>query len=344
MGVRDAEKIVDTEVRIAGSYRNKGEPAARGVLECVTTGNPPAMPADASGRLALAGWLTSYDNPLTARVMVNRIWLHLFGRGIVPTADNFGHNGQPPSHPELLDWLALRFQDDGWSIKSMIRRLMLSRTYQLAAVHDSHNYEADPDNILLWRRSPRRLEAEALRDAMLAVSGQLQFAPPEGGSVVARLGDGCLVRQIDADKLKVNEPCRSIYLPAARFFEPEISQVFDGASANLVVGNRDATNVPTQSLFLLNNSFVIEQSKQTARRLLARDDLDDPSRVELAYRLAFSRAPNNQELEQSLNYLSRGQQVSLQEKQQQDSAQQRELLWAGFCQALFTAAEFRYVY
>ena len=133
-----------------------------------------------SGRLELADWLASPENPLTARVLVNRVWLHLFGRGLVPTPDNFGAAGQPPSHPELLDHLAVTFMENGWSVKTLIRQLVLSRAYQLDSRFDARDNEVDPDNVLVWRMSKHRLEAEAVRDAMLAVSGQLDRAQAQG--------------------------------------------------------------------------------------------------------------------------------------------------------------------
>lgn len=339
MGVRDAQKIEDTPVRIRGVTGNKGELAPRGVLSCCTPGERVEVPKDASGRLALAQWLTNGEHPLTARVMVNRIWHHLLGRGIVPTVDNFGRNGQLPSHPELLDHLAMRFQQDGWSIKRMIRRIMLSRVYQLSAKPTPGNYEADPDNVLLWRRNPQRLEAESIRDAMLAISGQLEFSPPQGGSLVARLGDGCLVRQVDPDGLREEVNCRGVYLPAVRFFEPEMLQVFDGASASLVVGQRDETNVPAQALFLLNNEFVIKQAKHTAERILAQSDLDQASRIELVYQRILSRLPSGNEQQAAEQYIQQGLELAA-----GDSSIDRTQVWAGLCQALFTCAEFRYVY
>lgn len=332
MGVRDAKKIADTQIRISGI--RPGEVAPRGVLECCTSGKAPTIPKDASGRLALARWLVDPQHPLTARVMVNRIWHHLFGQGLVSTVDNFGTNGRAPSHPELLDWLALRFQQEGWSIKAMIRRMMLSHAYQLSSAHDAQNYTADPDNIWQWRHSPRRLDAEVLRDAMLAVAGRLEMSPPEDGSVVARLGDGCLVRQIDAAKLVTDTPCRSVYLPAVRFFEPELLQTFDGASASLVVGARAVTNVPAQALFLLNNEFVIEQSRHAAQRVLETPDQDQTARIVRAWQITFNRKPTNSEMERATEYLSRGREL----KESEDT------LWAGLFQALFASAEFRHVY
>src|SRR5262249_20068673 len=151
----------------------------------VLTRRPVAIPSDHSGRLELAEWLASRDNPLTARVFVNRVWRHLFGRGLVATPDNFGAAGVPPNNPALLDDMAVSFMEAGWSVKKLIRRLVLSRAYQLGGQHDDANFKADPDNTLVWRMTPRRLEAEALRDALLAISGQLVLTPPAGSPVAA---------------------------------------------------------------------------------------------------------------------------------------------------------------
>ena len=336
MGVRDAEKIRDTRIRVSGI--RPGDVVPRGVLQCCTTGEAPAIPEKASGRLELAQWLVSADHPLTARVMVNRIWHHLFGRGLVSTVDNFGINGRLPSHPELLDWLAIRFQDDGWSVKKTIRQLMLSRMYQLSSAHNEKNLVADPDNILLWRRSPRRLDAEAIRDTMLMVAGRLEFSPPVDGSVVAELGDGCIVRQINPDGLLTDTGCRSVYLPAVRFFEPELLQVFDGASASLVVGSRSTTNVPAQALFLLNDEFVIDQSKAAADRILQEQDLDQTARIEFVWQWTFGRKPTVSETDRANEYLRQSLNNTT------DDKVSPELVWAGLFQALFASAEFRHNY
>lgn len=338
MGVRDAKEIVDTQVRISGDARRTGDRIPRGLLECCSLGEPPKMPSDSSGRLELAQWIVDPRHPLTTRVAVNRIWHHLQGRGIVPTVDNFGRNGRRPSHPQLLDWLALQFQRDDWSIKRTIRRIMLSHTYQLATTHSERQFEIDPDNVTLWRASPKRLGAEAIRDALLTVSGQLDCRPPAGGSVVAELGDGCLVRQIDADQLKTDARYRSVYLPAARYFEPEILQVFDGAAASLVVGDRAETNVPAQALFLLNNDFVIEQARLAARRIVQERE-SRPARIRFAYQLSLARQPTPAELERASRYLK--EMVS-----SDPTSQRRDVvsLWAGLVQALFVSAEFRYIF
>src|SRR5205823_1793452 len=170
-----------------GEIDKPGEKVPRGFLEVVSTKRPAIKKG--SGRLELAEWVASPDNPLTARVFVNRVWLHLFGRGLVPTPDNFGAAGQAPSHPELLDHLAVTFVEDGSSVKKLIRRLVLTQAYRRASTFDAGNNQVDPDNVYLWRMSKRRLDAEALRDGMLAVSGLLDLKAPEG-SPVARGGEG----------------------------------------------------------------------------------------------------------------------------------------------------------
>ena len=229
--------------------------------------NAPKIDPTSSGRLELAQWIASPENPLTARVMVNRIWHHLFGRGLVSTVDNFGMIGKPPSHPQLLDTLALRFMREGWSVKRMIRAIMLTRTYQLSSAPDAGNMKIDPDNRLLWRATPRRLEAEAIRDAMLAVSGQLDLTRPSGSSVT-ELGDK-LVRGIPTEKIQPASNHRSVYLPVVRDYVPELFDLFDFPSPSLVSGRRAVTNVPSQALYLRNSTFVAEQAKHAAERLLA---------------------------------------------------------------------------
>jgi hypothetical protein len=344
MGVRDAAQISDTEIRISGEAGKKGELVQRQFLSCchLTT---PTLPDASSGRRELAQWMIDPDHPLTARVMANRIWHHLMGRGIVPSVDNFGLNGQLPTHPELLDWLALEFRSKGWSIKHLIRCIMLSRTYQLSSAVEAACYERDPDNIMRWRWNPKRLDAESIRDAMLSCSGELIDGPPEFGSVAASLGDGCLVRQIDADQLNRESAYRSIYLPAARFFEPENLQIFDAASASLVVGDRPETNVPAQVLYLLNNSFVIDRSQATARRLAGFSTENPLARIDRAYRLILGRPATDSELQRAFEYIhqTRALGASGDASRPIESAGD-ERTWASFVQALLVGAEFRFLY
>ena len=193
-----------------------------------------------SGRLELAKWIADPENPLTSRVMVNRIWLHLFGRGIVETPNNFGEIGTRPSHPELLDYLAKEFVKQGWSTKKMIRTLVLTRTYRLGTHENDANQSIDPKNVYLWRATPRRLEAEMIRDALLAVSGELDLTPVKG-STVTQLGQQ-LARSVNLEKINPKNNHRSVYLPVVRNYSPQIMQEFDFASSSLIVGKRSSCN------------------------------------------------------------------------------------------------------
>jgi hypothetical protein len=323
MGVAEA-RPVDSAVCLRGDSLHRGDVVPRGFLQVVGRAGP-AIPRGASGRLELARWLTAADNPLTARVAVNRVWLHLFGRGLVNTPDNFGALGERPSHPELLDHLTVSFVENGWSHKKLIRAIVLSRTYQLASAHDDAGRQTDPDNVLLWRSARRRLEAEPLRDAILAVSGRLNLKPPQGSlSEAVAAGKKPSYALKDAD-------VRSVYLGIVRGAPlPELLALFDVANPNLVVAQREVTTVPAQSLYLLNSPWVVEQAGAFARRLADRG-LDDAGRIDLAYRLAFARPATEAEKARSLAYLRQAGGVA------------SEKAWAGFCQALFAAAEFRYL-
>jgi hypothetical protein len=347
MSVRDRAKPADTKIAVRGDFRTRGEVVPRGFLSAVSV--PDVTPIDPahSGRLELANWITHPDNPLTARVMVNRIWHHLFGRGIVSTVDNFGLIGKPPTHPQLLDMLALRFMDDGWSVKRMVRAIVLSRTYQLSSHIDADNMKVDPDNRLLWRASPRRLEAEAIRDAMLMVSGQLQLQPPEGSTVTA-LGDQ-LVRGISTEKIQPASNHRSVYLPVVRDYVPEVFDLFDFPSPSLVTGQRAVTNVPSQALYLRNSAFAAEQAQHAARRLLASTETtDDASRVTLAMRWALGRGPSNEELaaaQRLVEQVEQTHQPKSTESKPADTPQKdaRVEAWSAWFLTLFTTAEFRYL-
>jgi hypothetical protein len=330
MGVEDGDRPSDCQVCIRGEVSDRGPSVPRGFVTVITQGKPTVSPGS-SGRLELARWFTSRQNPLTARVAVNRIWHHLFGAGLVPTTDNFGAMSEPPSHPELLDTLAVQFMDDGWSVKKMIRRIMLSRVYQLSSQHHDADYEADPENRYLWRMRRHRLEAEAIRDAILAASGQLDLKRPSG-SPVSQLGDREIGQNRDLSTLASGTRNRSIYLPIIRQAMPDSLSLFDAADPSLVVGARDATTVATQALYLLNSPFVGEQAEKMAERLLADRQLDDTGRVALAYQLALSRLPEKEEVQRSLAFV------------REYPATQPAAAWSALCQALFASGEFRYAY
>ena len=265
MGVSDLPAPKDTQLRIRGDVKSKGKVVPRGFLTVTKSDSDPKMPADSSGRLQLAQWIASPENPLTARVYVNRVWLHLFGQGIVRTVDNFGIQGEQPSHPELLDHLAIKFVEEGWSTKKLIRYIVTSRAYQMASTHQDAAYEKDPDNRLVWRMNPRRLDAESIRDAILMASGDLTLEPLKS-SIVAEIGDvniGQNAGQL-AKLTGYRAPHRSVYLPIVRNVLPEILQAFDFAEPSILVGQRDVTNVPTQALYLMNSEFVLGQAERIA--------------------------------------------------------------------------------
>jgi hypothetical protein len=309
----------------------------------------PTISKDQSGRLQLANWLTNENNPLTARVMANRVWFHLFGRGLVETIDNFGAMGETPTHPELLDYLAIRFMKEKWSTKKLIREIVLSRTYQLASDHNPANYNSDPENKYLWRMSRRRLEAEAIRDAVLATSGKLNLERPQG-SPVMKLTGGELGRQLKGDVLLRENEYRSCYLPMARGVVPEFLNVFDMADPELVTGQRDVTTVATQALYMMNSPVVQELSNATASRILQHSNLkDDGNRIDYAFQLILGRRATADQIGAAQQFLKdfEASQATGQDGRTTGSLkpeQRRQQAWTTFCHTLYASAEFRYVY
>jgi hypothetical protein len=307
LGVRDAKTVGDTEIRIRGEAEKLGQSVPRGFLSVLDVPGAPKVNPEQSGRLELAAWLTSPKNPLTPRVMANRVWAHLFGQGLVKTVDNFGTTGDVPSHPELLDHLATRFVDGGWSVKRLVRAIVLSHAYQLSSEESPANVAIDPSNRLLWRHTPRRLEAEEIRDATLVASGNLTASRPDGSpanqlQVRELRNNGPEARRFE--ELSRNSASRSVYLPLLRGLTPNSLEVFDFAEQGMVTGSRDATTVATQALYLLNDPFVRRQSLALADRLLGRTDLADAARIDRAYRLTVGRAASAKEIERAAAYLA----------------------------------------
>lgn len=336
--------ISDSPVYIRGEADQPGRTRIpRGTLQVISK-TPISIDATRSGRHELAEWIASRENPLTARVMVNRVWLQLFGRGLVPTANDFGLAGRPPTHPELLDRLAHHFMDNGWSVKKLIKHLLMSRVYQLSSSASDSALEVDPDNALLWRSTPRRLDAESLRDALLAVSEQLDFMPPVG-SVVAKAGEGPVTRfgrGGDPISAAINDPRnthRSIYLPIVRDRLPEVLTLFDGADPTLITAERPTTTVPSQSLFLLNNVFVMRAADMAADRLLKSHGAEAP-RIRQAFLRFYSRPPTAKEQTNAEAFLARYRAQLA--KDRVPATQQERESWSAFCQALFASAEFQY--
>ena len=320
MGVKDA-KVVDSPMYERGELAQPREVIPRRFPKLF--GIEMSVPKHQSGRLELAKWLTSRQNPLTARVMVNRVWRHLFGAGLVRTMDDFGATGEAPSHPELLDYLAVRFMDGGWSVKKLIKEIVMSETYRQAS---GAHHEADPDNRLLSHANKRRLDAEVIRDSMLAVSGLLDTSR-RPGSLVSGL-DGQSVSLIGFnDKLPKDldgSHQRSIYLPVIRDHLPDVLEQFDVANPSLVTGDRDVTNVPLQALYLLNGPFVQEMAVALAKRVESA-----PNRVQRAFELCFHRSPDAREVALAEDFL-----------QKAPGGDLKRL--TAFCQALLCSAEFRF--
>ena len=267
-------------IHVRGSYARLGEIVPRGLPRFLAGPDHPPVTAG-SGRRELAAWLGSPANPLPARVIVNRVWQWHFGRGLVATANNLGLLAQPPSHPELLDWLACRFLEEGRSLKALHRRIVLSATYRQSARAAPQSVTLDPENRLLGRMAPRRLEAEAIRDAMLAAAGTLDSTP--GGPA----GDD------------IRQPRRSLYLQTARWDRSGFSTLFDAANPDASVERRDTSTVAPQALFMLNGPFVRGVALDFASRL-AREEPDGPSdvadrRIDRAWRLLLGRSPNAEE-------------------------------------------------
>ncbi len=336
MGVRDRAMAKDSELFVRGEVEKPGPTVPRGFVQ-VLCGATTHTVSSGSGRLELAEWIASADNPLTARVFVNRVWLNLFGRGLVPTPDNFGVSGQTPSHPELLDHLAMTFVEDGWSIKKLIRRIVFSRVYRLDSTFVDANFEKDPENVWLWRMSPRRLDAEAIRDAMLATAGRLDLKPPVG-SAVAIGGEGYtggVERGGQLAEQRFN--CRSVYLPAIRGRVFESLAEFDGVDGSVVTGRRSETTVPSQSLYLLNSPYVLGLGNTAAQRLM-KEASEPGDRIDLAYQRWFGRTPTDTERNAALAFLDR-----YRDKARSDGRAvggPEVAAWTAFCQSLWASGEF----
>ncbi len=305
-GARDSKEIGDTEIRIRGQAEKLGPKVPRGFLTTFDVPAAPGVSVKQSGRLELAGWLTSARNPLTPRVIVNRAWYHLFGRGIVSTVDNFGTTGDLPSNPELLDHLATRFIRDGWSIKRLVRAIVLSRAYQLGSNATPKHLSTDPANALVWRHSPRRLDSAELRDAMLAASGSLKLqrhaaSPIHGLKMVEIRDNGPEARSILENADASRE--RSVYLPLVRGITPRPLEAFDPVDQTLVTGARQVTTVPGQALYLLNSSVVRGQALVLAERLLDEKETDE-DRLRTLYRLVLGRSPTAGDAQRSRVFLT----------------------------------------
>ncbi|HVJ81092.1 MAG TPA: DUF1553 domain-containing protein, partial [Planctomycetia bacterium] len=300
--VAEAKKIEDVKIQEKGDPAKLGAPVARRFLE-VLGGQSLPSGDHTSGRAALAGWIASPDNPLTARVIVNRVWLHRFGRGLVPTPNDFGKQGAPPTHPELLDHLARWFIDHGWSLKKLHRHLLLTRTYRLASTIPVQSAETvDPDNHLLGKFRRRRLDAESIRDSLLAVSGKLD--PTPGGAHPFPEAIKWEFTQHKPFRAVYETDKRSVYLMTQRTVRHPYLAVFDGPDAAASTGARTVSTTTLQSLYFLNDPFFHSQAAAAAKRIRAAGKTDR-DRIVFAYRLLFARLPADSELSGGEAFLKR---------------------------------------
>jgi hypothetical protein len=331
-------KPVEMYIHIRGEVDEHGPVVKRNAPKFLAEGQSLTIPEGQSGRLQLAEWLTRPDHPLTARVMVNRIWQHHFGKGLVATPSNFGIRGEQPTHPELLDWLAARFVECGWSVKVMDREIVTSKTYQLASCDDEPMASKDPSNRWCWRFDRRRLDAEAIRDALLAVSGQLKRSRP-GAHPFPPIDQWNWTQHYP---FKENYPTdhRSVYLMTQRFQRHPYLALFDGPDTNTSTAQRRSSTVPLQALFLMNNRWMVERAEGLAGRLIQQSN-DGRHRIELAHQLAWSRPAHEAELKKGIQYIANYQKLALAAGIPTDRVELEA--WTSYSRILLSANEFFYV-
>ena len=294
--VQEGEPI-DQKVFIRGDYGNHGEAAPKAVPVMLASYGRPAQNFRGSGRLQLAEWITSPDNPLPARVMANRIWQWHFGEGLVRTPDNFGRMGERPTNPYLLDYLARRFIDSGWSLKAMHRMILVSSAWQMSSEAEVKTLAADPENRLLSRFQRRRLQIEEIRDGMLAIDASLDLTM--GGSLQKGTGTDSENSQ---DRLSIRfdkQTRRTVYLPLRRANLPSLLNLFDFGDATTASGKRMNTNVAPQALFMLNSEFLDDRSSAVAKSLAG----PAAARVESAWLRILNRRPSSQDTAAALRYV-----------------------------------------
>lgn len=349
----DSEKPTDEHIRLSGEFDQLGKKVPRGFLQVLGDGNA-KIPESASGRLELAQWLTDTKNGagnLAARVLANRVWHHLIGRGIVRTVDNFGRTGEAPSHPELLDHLANELVESGWSIKTLIRDVVLSRTFAMSSRHNEAANSIDPDNRLLWRAHRRRLDPETLRDAMLLAAGTLDPAPMQ--SSVWYLGDQATAVGPNTNRRRTDFSNRSVYLPVIRNDLPELFAVFDFADPHATTGLRSETMVATQGLYILNDDLVMAASEATARRLVSifkdstskdvslesADVSGSAAMVDRMFELILNAHPTDEERSEILSFVKN----TNQQLAEMDGEDVNLRAWSMACHALFASSRFQIV-
>ena len=327
----------NARIQKRGEPTRLGDEAPRRFLEIL---GGDALPAEnsGSGRRQLADWLTAPGNPLTPRVIANRLWHYHFGQGLVATTSDFGLRGRRPTHPELLDYLAGRLMAEGWSLKSLHKEIMLSRAYQMSSAPSDRGSEIDPGNESIWRFDSGRLDAESIRDAILAISGGLDTTV--GGPHPFPPANTWGFTQHAPFKAVYDSRQRSVYLMTQRIQRHPFLALFDGADPNVSTSERSSTTTPTQALFMMNDPFVHEQSMLIAKRLLGERG-DDAGRLQLLYELAYARAPREPESQAGVEFLARY--ASGLQTAGVPGDQQTALAWAALARVIVTSNEFLYL-
>ena len=325
--------INDMPVHIRGSHLQAGNIVRRRAPRLLTDENPGFFPKDESGRLQLAHAITESSTPLAARVITNRIWRWHFGKALVRSTENFGTSGETPTHPELLDYLAGYLLENNWSLKALHRHILESSTYRMGFNFDEQAAAKDPDNRWYWRHTPKRLEAEAIRDTLLSVSGEIDLqlggAPFEGISTLSPSPQALMSNR----RVYENSKRRSVYLPIVRTNVYKFLTLFDFPNPAFPTGNRHTTTLPTQAMLMLNSNWVQETAESMAKRLI-RSETTAEKRIMLAYKLAFSRPPSESELKEAQEFIA-----NYNAAEEIDD----ERAWDAFCQLLFLSNEFIYI-
>lgn len=337
MGVSDGIVRKELPIHIRGNHRNLGKAVAREFPDVMRTSSVrPILPVNQSGRLELAQWMASTEHPLTARVYVNRLWRWHFGAGIVASTENFGRLGDRPSHPELLDWLARHFMENGWSTKEMHRLILASSVYQMASTHPSETAanQIDAENRLLWKFRLQRLEAEQIRDAILAVSGRLDESL--GGKSVPLRNRQFVFDHTSIDHTKYDSLRRALYLPVIRNNVYTLFEQFDFPDPTMPTGNRNSTVVAPQALLMMNSDLVMDSADEMARQLLDYSQ-DKAARIQSAYERTLGRPASDPEMQRVLAFVDELTSAEASNKDHERRA------WALFCQSLLASNEFIYL-
>jgi hypothetical protein len=344
----------DMRVHIRGNYLTLGDEVPRRFPRVVATSGEPVRDSE-SGRLQFARWLTSPAHPLTARVIANRVWLWHFGQGLVRTPDNFGRLGERPTHPELLDWLALRLIEDGWSIKRLSRLIMTSATYCMSTQFDGRSAEVDPRNRMWWRFERTRLDAEQIRDSILALSDDLDLRM---GGQLMKDKNRAYVTGTGSKKSTYAFNQRSVYLPILRSAVYDVFQAFDFGDPSVIQGQRAATTVAPQALFMMNGELVQQQSRRLAQNIVRRRSTET-DRAQEVYRSILGRDPSPAEEQRAIEFARsyaaawprpghHADEVGQRQVDDRgDTSEEQEPLevraWQGLCRVLLASNEFLYL-